>query len=85
MYVRVQRIGCEQLLPQPRGEFGRAFGRMLTDALQHIYQIRVGIDAVQLAGADQALDDADVLGAQFGPAKEPILPSSDDLMRPGPR
>jgi len=35
------------------------------DALQHVHQIRVGIDIVQFAGTDQALDDADMLGAQF--------------------
>jgi hypothetical protein len=42
---------------------------VLSDALQHIDQIVVGIKGVQPAGNDQALHDADVLGAKLGPAK----------------
>jgi len=44
---------------------------MLADALQYIDQVGVGIDAVQPAGDDQALDDTDLFGAQLGPAEEP--------------
>ncbi len=44
---------------------------MLADALQDVDQVGVGIDAVEPAGDDQALDDADVFGAQLGPAEEP--------------
>ena len=44
---------------------------MLADPLQHIDEIGVRIDAVESAGDDQALDDADVLGAELGPAEEP--------------
>ena len=33
--------------------------------------VAVGIDAVQAAGDDQALQDADVLGAEFGPTEHP--------------
>jgi len=40
---------------------------MLADALQHVHQVSVGVNIVQLAGADQALDDAQVFRAQFGP------------------
>ncbi len=43
----------------------------MADALQHIDQIGVRIDAVQSAGDDQALDDTDVFGAELGPAEEP--------------
>jgi hypothetical protein len=39
------------------------------DALEHIDQIRVWIDAVQSARDDQTLDDPDVSCAEFGPAK----------------
>ena len=41
---------------------------MLADALQDVDQVGVGIDAVEPAGDDQALDDADVFGAQRGGA-----------------
>lgn len=30
---------------------------------------------MQLTSADQALDDADVFGADFGPAEQPVLPT----------
>jgi len=40
---------------------------MLTDALQDIDQVVVGIDLVQPAGHDQALHDPDVFGPEFGP------------------
>ncbi len=51
---------------------------MLTDSLQNVYQIGVGIDAVQLAGADQALDDAQVFSAQFRPAEQPVFAAQRD-------
>ncbi len=38
---------------------------MLTDTLQHIDQIVVGIDLVKSAGHDQALHDSDVFGPEF--------------------
>lgn len=46
---------------------------MLTDVLQHVHQVGVRIKVVQLAGADQALDDPQVFGSQFGPAEHPIF------------
>ena len=67
--VGAQRVGGEVLFPQPRRELGDAAGRMLADPLQYIDEIGVRIDAVQSAGDDQTLDDADVLGAEFGPAE----------------
>ena len=45
---------------------------MLTNALQHIDEIVIGIDVVQSARHQQALHDTDVLGAEFGPT-EPIF------------
>ena len=44
------------------------------DPLQHIDQVVVGIDPLQAAGGDQALHDADVVGPQLGPAKQPAAP-----------
>ena len=40
--------------------------RDLCDALRFL-----AIDAVEAAGDDQTLNDADVFGAEFGPAEEP--------------
>lgn len=43
-------------------------GGVLADVLQDIGQIGVGVDVVQSAGGEQALDDADLLGAELGGA-----------------
>ncbi len=67
--VGAQRVAGEALFPQPWRELGDLAGRMLSDPLQYIDEIGVGINAVQSAGNDQTLDDADVLGAEFGPAE----------------
>jgi hypothetical protein len=57
------------LLPEPRREFSHARRRMYGDALEHIDQIRVRIDAMQSARNDQTLNDADVSCAEFSPTK----------------
>ena len=71
------------LLPQARREFGDAARGVFTDPLQHIDQVGVWVDAVQSASDDQTLDDADVFGAEFGPAEEPGLATHrNDAQRP---
>jgi len=67
--VRSQRIGSELIFPDAGRERFDFAGRMLVDPLQHIDQVGVRIDAVQPAGGQQALDDADVPGAGLGPAE----------------
>jgi len=47
---------------------------MSANALQHIDQIGVGIDVLQPAGDQQALDDADVFGPDLGPVEQPVAP-----------
>ena len=51
---------------------------MVGDALEDVGEVGVRVDAVHLAGDDQALEDADVLGAELGPAKEPVLAAHRD-------
>ena len=68
------------LLPKPGCEQVDILGRMGFDALRHVHQVRVAIDTLQLTGAKQALDDANVLRANFGPTKEPVF-STHDLVR----
>jgi hypothetical protein len=65
--------GGEVLFPQSWREFGDVACGMLADPLQHIDEISIRIDAVEPARDDQALDDADVLRAELGPAEEPGL------------
>lgn len=55
-------------------QFFHPAGRVLTDSQQHIGQVGVGIDIVELTGADQTLDNADVRRADFGTAEHPVLP-----------
>ena len=62
------------LRPESRREFSDSAGGVLADALEDVDEVGVRIDAVQSAGGDQALDDADVPGAEFGPAEQPVLP-----------
>ena len=46
---------------------------MLADALQYVDKIVVRIELMQPTGRNQALDDADMLGAELGPAEHPIF------------
>ena len=55
--------------PEPWRQLGDLRGGVLTNTLQHIDQIIIRIDVVQTAGGDQALQDADLLGAEFRPAE----------------
>ena len=59
------------LLPQSRRELGDVARGVQGDSLQHVDEVGVGVDSVQTTGDDEGLDDADVLGAEFGPAEEP--------------
>ena len=43
--------------------------RVLTDALQYINQVSIGLDVQQLAGRQQTLNDADPLCSNFRPGK----------------
>ena len=65
------------LLPQPRRELGDTGGGVDRDALQHVDEVGVGIDVVQPARDDQALDDADMLRAEFRPTEIPVLSVMD--------
>ena len=67
--VRFPQAGCEQLDLQ---------GGMSLDALQHIDQIDLGIDAVQATRRQHTVDDPDVTRAHFRPAEQPILAAQGD-------
>ena len=45
---------------------------MLADALQDIDEIGIRVDALQLTRHQQALDDANLFGAQLTPAEQPV-------------
>lgn len=68
-----QRRVREALLPQPGRELLDLGLGMLVDALEHVDEVRVGIDVVEHAGGEQALDLADLLRAELRPAEEPVL------------
>jgi hypothetical protein len=46
---------------------------MLADTLKDVDQVRVGIDPMEPTRHDQALRDADLLRAEFGPTEIPIF------------
>ena len=70
MQVGAQRIIGEVLFPQTRRQLCDPGGGVLRDPLEDVVdEIGIGIDAVQSAGHDQALNDTDVSGAEFGPAE----------------
>ena len=59
--------------PQPWREVGDLARRVFTDALQDVDQVGVGIYALEPAGDQQALGDADAFGADLGPGEQPVL------------
>ena len=66
------------MLPVFGSELVDIFARMVGYPLHDIHQICVRVDAVHFASDDEALEDADILGAHFGPAKEPVLSAYDE-------
>ena len=61
------------LFPQPRDQQVDLGGGVAVDALEHVDEVDVGVDVVQLAGDDQALQCGDGLGADLGPAEQAVL------------
>ena len=51
---------------------------MLADTLQYVDEVVVRIDVVEPTGRQQALHNADMLGAQLGPAEQPVFFHRDD-------
>ncbi len=51
---------------------------MLADTLQHVDEVVVRIDVVQPIGGQQAMDNANVPGAQLGLAEQPVLVTHRD-------
>ena len=65
----------KQRLPYPWRQFDDTLCRVLTDALQHINQVRIGLNVLQLAGRQQTLNDAGPLISNFRPGKQPVSPT----------
>ena len=57
------------------GQFDDTLCRVLIDALQHINQVSIGLNVVQLADRQQTLNDAEPLCANFCPSKQPVSPT----------
>ncbi len=67
----MERILREVLLPQAGREQVYLKSGMGIDPLEHIHEVDIGIDALQAARGNQALHDADIVGTDFRPAKQP--------------
>jgi hypothetical protein len=66
------------LLPESRREKVNGFSRMRAFSLKDIYQIRIGVDAVELYSNKQTLNDSYVFCSDLtptggSPAEEPVL------------
>ena len=71
--IRAERLRGEVLFPQAWREELNLQGRMGIDALEHIDEVDIGIDALQATGGQQTVDDAHLPSTYFGPAKQPVL------------
>lgn len=64
---------CDLVSHSPRQQLLDAIDRMLGDTLDHIAQVRLGIDAVELGRTDQAVDRGGTLAAGIGTGEQVIL------------
>ena len=62
-------MGSEQIFPTPGGEVIHFARRVEGDALKHVDQVGIGIDTLEPASGNQALDDANLLGTGLGPGE----------------
>jgi len=61
---QVRRLRGAQLVSDgPRQQFVDAIDRMVGDEAEHVAQVRLGVDAVELAGADQGVQRRGALAA----------------------
>src|SRR5512147_1395494 len=58
--------------PMPGQEFGEAVDRVLGDASQDVAQVGFGVDAVQFARFDQAVDAGGALATGMRAGEEPV-------------
>jgi hypothetical protein len=63
------------LLPEPGREEFDLGGRVGLHTLKHIDEVDVGVQPLESARAEQALEDSGALGADLGSAKEAVLSS----------
>ena len=61
------------LFPKAGGKQVDLKGGVGIDPLEHINQVRIGIDTLQATRGDQALDHADVAGTHLRPTEEPCF------------
>jgi hypothetical protein len=71
--VGAQRVGGEVLFPEARRQEFHLAGGVLTDALQDIDEIVIGIDAMQAASHDEGVGDAHVVRAHLSPTEHPVF------------
>lgn len=55
---------AELIGDDPRCEFVNAIDRMVSDACEHVAQIRLRIDAIEFCGANQAVDGGGTFAAR---------------------
>jgi hypothetical protein len=69
--------------PVPGQKIGQPFGRIIGDAREHVMQIGLGIEAVQLGRLDQGIEDGRALGPEVGAGEQVVLaPERHAAQRP---
>src|ERR1700746_830168 len=70
--------GGVERLPVPGQEFGDTSGRMIGDTGEHVGDIVVRVETVELCGLDQRVDRSGAAAAGIGAGKQVILAANGD-------
>ena len=62
----------------PRQQFVDPIDRVLGDALEHVAQVGLEVEAVELRGAEQGVDRGGALAAVVGAGEQPVLATERD-------
>ena len=80
--ARCVRSGCQSCsvaaADVPRQQLVDAVDRMVGDALEHVAQVRLGIEAVELGRLHQAVDRRGALAARVGAGEQVVLAAEGD-------
>src|SRR5580704_18906022 len=70
--------GGVERLPVPGQEFGDTSGRMIGDTGEHVGDIVLRVETVELCGLDQRVDRSGAAAAGIGAGKQVILAANGD-------
>jgi hypothetical protein len=71
--VGTECVAGEELFPASGGQLLDSTVGMDTDALQHVHEIRIRMDAVEAAGRGEAVENGQALGSDLSPTEVPKI------------